>query len=70
MVETTPVRAVMGFRLIIERHKIGALNLFSATAGAFTTEAAAQASVLTAFASVDHPRSGHRVPTRGVAQQP
>lgn len=52
VVETTPVRAVMGFRLAIDQHKVGALNLFSTTAGAFTTEAAAQAGVLAAFASV------------------
>lgn len=49
---TTPVRGVMAFRLLIDQNKIGALNLFSTTAGAFTTDAAGQASVLAAFASV------------------
>lgn len=48
----TPVRGVMAFRLLIDRTKVGALNLFSTTAGAFTAEAAGQASVLAAFASV------------------
>lgn len=48
----TPVRGVMAFRLLIDRTKVGALNLFSTTAGAFTTEAAGQASVLAAFASI------------------
>ena len=52
VLDTTPVRGMMAFRLLIDRNKIGALNLFSTTAGAFTAEAAGQASVLAAFASV------------------
>ncbi|MBS9376650.1 GAF and ANTAR domain-containing protein [Rhodococcus sp. B50] len=52
MLADTPVRGVMAFRLLIDRTKVGALNLFSTTAGAFTTAAAGQASVLAAFASV------------------
>jgi hypothetical protein len=52
VVESTPVRGVMGFRLLIGEHKVGALNLFTDTPGAFTTAAAGQASVLAAFASV------------------
>ncbi len=52
VLESTPVRGVMGFRLLIDKHKVGALNLFSDTPGAFTAAAAGQASALAAFASV------------------
>ena len=52
LVETTPVRGAMGFRLLIDEHKVGALNLFSDRPGAFTARSADHASVLTAFASV------------------
>ena len=52
VVESTPVRGAMGFRLLIDRRKIGALNLFSDTPGAFTSAAAEHASMLAAFASV------------------
>ena len=48
----TPVRGVMGFRLVVDEHKVGALNLFSDTPGAFTTEAAGPAAVLASFAAV------------------
>jgi len=52
VVESTPVRGAMGFRLLIDERKVGALNLFSDTAGAFTSAAAADhASMLAAFAS-------------------
>lgn len=50
--EHTPVRGAMGFRLLVDDRKVGALNLFSDTPGAFTADAAAHASVLAAFASV------------------
>ncbi|MCV7261394.1 GAF and ANTAR domain-containing protein [Mycobacterium shimoidei] len=48
----TPVRGVMGFRLLVDRHKMGALNLFSDTPNCFDTESAGQAIVLASFASV------------------
>ena len=48
----TPVRGAMGFRLLLDHQKVGALNLFSDTAGAFTSETADRAIILTAFASV------------------
>ena len=52
LIEDTPVRGVMGFRLLVNKRKSGALNLFSDTPNAFTKESAGQAIVLAAFASV------------------
>ena len=52
MVAETPVRGAMGFRILVDRRKTGALNLFSDTAGVFDTESAGQAIVLASFASV------------------
>lgn len=52
ILESTPVRGVMGFRLLIDEHKVGALNLFADEPGAFDSIAAAHASVLAAFASI------------------
>ncbi len=52
LVAKTPVRGVMGFRLLVNRRKTGALNLFSDTPNAFDSESAGQAIVLAAFASV------------------
>jgi len=48
----TPVRGAAGFRLILDDRKVGALNLFSNTAGALTERSADQAAVLAAFTSV------------------
>jgi transcriptional regulator with GAF, ATPase, and Fis domain len=52
LVAETPVRGAMGFRLLVDRRKSGALNLFSDKPGVFDTEAAGQAVVLASFASV------------------
>ncbi len=52
LVAETPVRGAMGFRILVDRHKTGALNLFSDKPNAFDTEAAGQAIVLASFASV------------------
>jgi transcriptional regulator with GAF, ATPase, and Fis domain len=52
LVAETPVRGAMGFRILVDRRKSGALNLFSDKAGVFDTEAAGQAIVLASFASV------------------
>lgn len=52
IVAETPVRGAMGFRILVDKRKTGALNLFSDTAGVFDTEAAGQAIVLASFASV------------------
>jgi transcriptional regulator with GAF, ATPase, and Fis domain len=52
MVAETPVRGAMGFRILVDKRKTGALNLFSDKAGVFDTEAAGQAVMLASFASV------------------
>ncbi|WP_142281745.1 ANTAR domain-containing protein [Mycobacterium kyorinense] len=52
LVAETPVRGAMGFRLLIDQRKAGALNLFSDTPNRFDNESAEQAIVLAAFASV------------------
>jgi hypothetical protein len=48
----TPVRGAMGFRLLVEKRKGAALNLFSDTANLFDSESAGRAAVLASFASV------------------
>ncbi|MDJ0392964.1 GAF and ANTAR domain-containing protein [Rhodococcus sp. G-MC3] len=48
----TPVRGAMGFRLMLDQKKVGALNLFSDTPGLFDAGTADKAIVLTAFAAV------------------
>lgn len=48
----TPVRGALGYRMAIGDNKLGALNLFSDTAGALTTTAVEQAAVFAAFTSV------------------
>jgi hypothetical protein len=52
MVAETPVRGAMGFRILVDRRKTGALNLFSDTPNVFDTESAGQAILLASFASV------------------
>ena len=48
----TPVRGAMGFRILVDRRKVGALNLFSDTANRFDTVSAERAIILAAFASI------------------
>lgn len=48
----TPVRGMAGFRLRQDGAKVGALNVFSDTAGSLTAHSLDQAVMLTAFASV------------------
>jgi transcriptional regulator with GAF, ATPase, and Fis domain len=48
----TPVRGAMGFRILVNNRKVGALNLFSDTVNRFDTTATERAIVLAAFASV------------------
>ncbi|WAC89925.1 GAF and ANTAR domain-containing protein [Mycobacterium sp. Aquia_213] len=48
----TPVRGAMGFRLLVNKRKGAALNLFSDTANSFDDESAGRAAVLASFASV------------------
>lgn len=52
VVAETPVRGAMGFRLLVEGRKVGALNLFSDTANGFDTRSTERAIVLAAFATV------------------
>ncbi len=52
VVAETPVRGAMGFRILVDKRKTGALNLFSDKAGVFDTQSAGQAVVLASFASV------------------
>jgi hypothetical protein len=52
MVAETPVRGAMGFRILVDKRKTGALNLFSDTPNVFDTESAGQAVVLASFATV------------------
>jgi transcriptional regulator with GAF, ATPase, and Fis domain len=52
LIAETPVRGAMGFRILVDRRKTGALNLFSDKAGVFDQESAGQAIVLASFASV------------------
>ena len=52
LVAETPVRGAMGFRLLIDKRKGAALNLFSDAPNMFDAESAGSAAVLAAFASV------------------
>lgn len=52
VLERTPVRGMAGFRIRQDGQKVGALNVFSDTAGALTQDSLDQAIMLTAFASV------------------
>ncbi len=48
----TPVRGMLGYRLVSDGRKAGALNVFSDTPGALTAQSADTGAVLAAFASV------------------
>lgn len=48
----TPVRGMLGYRIIVGERKVGALNIFSDTPGALTAESASIGAILAAFASV------------------
>ncbi|OBH16995.1 MULTISPECIES: GAF and ANTAR domain-containing protein [unclassified Mycobacterium] len=52
LVAETPVRGAMGFRLLMDKRKGAALNLFSDTANVFDAESAGRGALLAAFASV------------------
>ncbi len=52
VVDETPVRAMAGFRLVVDDRKVGALNLFSDTPHGLTETSVDQAVVLAAFATV------------------
>jgi GAF domain-containing protein len=48
----TPVRSAIGYRLLLEGDKVGALNLFSDTPGGLTSRSADTGAVIASFASV------------------
>jgi hypothetical protein len=48
----TPVRGMIGYRIVLNKRKVGALNIFSDTPNAMTVEAADAGAILAAFASV------------------
>lgn len=48
----TPVRGMVGYRLLVEGRKAGALNVFSDTPGALDQDAADTGAVLASFASM------------------
>jgi ANTAR domain-containing protein/GAF domain-containing protein len=52
LVTETPVRGAMGFRLLVDKRKAAALDLFSDTPNMFDAESAGRAAVLAAFTSV------------------
>jgi hypothetical protein len=52
LVAETPVRGAMGFRILVDKRKGAALNLFSDTPNLFDAESAGRAAVLASFASV------------------
>ncbi len=52
VLESTPVRGMAGFRVLVDNRKVGALNLFSDTPHALTAQSVNEAAVLAAFTSV------------------
>lgn len=48
----TPVRGMIGYRILVGPRKAGALNVFSDTPGALTPQGADQGAILAAFATV------------------
>ncbi len=52
LLDETPVRGAMGFRILVDKRKGAALNLFSDSPDVFDSEAAGRAAVLASFAGV------------------
>ncbi|MEW1955636.1 GAF and ANTAR domain-containing protein [Terrabacter sp. NPDC080008] len=52
IVAETPVRSAIGYRLLLDGDKVGALNLYSDTPGALTGRSADSGAVIASFASV------------------
>lgn len=52
LIAETPLRGVLGFRLLVEQRKVGSLNLFSETVHALDDSAIERGIVLASFASV------------------
>lgn len=59
VIAETPVRGMMGIRLLVDQRKVGALNLFSDTPNVFDETSAARAIVLAAFATVATNAAAH-----------
>lgn len=60
ILDETPVRGMIGYRIVVNDRKIGALNMFSDAPGAFTQEAADMGALLVSFASVAITAAGQR----------
>lgn len=56
----TPVRGMLGYRLVVDDRKLGALNMFSDRPGALTQEDADMGAILVSFASVAVAAANHR----------
>ncbi|WP_199849801.1 GAF and ANTAR domain-containing protein [Blastococcus sp. Marseille-P5729] len=52
LLDETPVRGMIGYRILADNRKVGALNVFSDTADALTEQSADQGAVVASFASV------------------
>jgi transcriptional regulator with GAF, ATPase, and Fis domain len=52
IVSETPVRSAIGYRLLLDGDKVGALNLFADTPGALSERSADTGAVIASFASV------------------
>lgn len=59
IVAETPVRGSMGFRLLVDRNKVGALNLFSDRPNVFDKVSAERAILLAAFAGIATAAAAH-----------
>jgi len=62
----TSVRGMIGYRIIVSERKVGALNVFSDTAGALTREDADLGAILVSFASVAITAAGQREEAAGL----
>lgn len=60
----TPVRGMIGYRIMVEDRKVGALNLLSDTPGGFTEEAADMGAIVASFASVAITSANHQEAAR------
>jgi len=52
VLEHTPVRGMIGYRIVVGGHKAGALNVFSDTPGALTAASADMGAIVSSFASI------------------
>ena len=60
LLRTTPVRGMIGYRLLVDEAKVGALNIFSDHADALTEASADAGAVMASFASVAVMTAGAR----------